>query len=95
MDLVVAASALKQGVTEAQIEYVIAHCGLVFDEPAPLESTIPYDRSVYLGDDQRGVALEIAAIGLDNGDLVVVHAMKLRKKYRDRYNEALPYRRLA
>lgn len=33
-----ARSASKHGITEAQVEFVVAHCGLVFDEPAPVGS---------------------------------------------------------
>ena len=95
MDLVFAESAFKHGVTETQIEYVVGHCGLVFDEPAPPGSSIPDDRSLYLGDDEHGTALEIVAIALDGERLLVVHAMKLRAAYRDQFNEALPHRRLA
>lgn len=95
MDLVFARSAFKHGVTEAQIAFVVAHCGLVFDEPAPPGSSITDDRSLYLGDDEQGMAIEVAAIALDGGQLLVVHAMKLRAAYREQYNEALPNRRLS
>jgi hypothetical protein len=87
-----AASAFKHGITEEQIEYVVDHCGLVFDEPAPRDSPVPDDRSLFLGDDQRGVPLEIAGIELDSGDLLVIHAMKLRPEYEPQYIEALAAR---
>ena len=94
MALVFAESAFKHGITAVQIEFVVAHCGLVFDEAAPPGTPVPDDRSLFLGDDEHGTALEVAAITLDTGDLLVLHAMKLRRKYRDQYTEALPYRRL-
>ncbi len=54
-------------------------------------------RLLYLGDDQRGVALEVMAIEVerddDSDDLLVIHAMKLRTRYLDQYIEALPCRR--
>lgn len=71
MGLVFAQSAFKHGVTKAQIEFVVAHCGLVFDEPAPPESSIPDDRSLYLGDDAQGTALEVVAIAVDAERLLV------------------------
>jgi hypothetical protein len=77
--LVFAESALKHGVTAGQIEFVVAHCGMVFDEPAPPDASVPDDRSIFLGDDEHGKALEVAAITLDTGDLLVLHAMKLRR----------------
>lgn len=51
------------------------------------------DAVLFLGDDWNGVPLEIGAIELDDGDLLVIHAMKLRRKYRGRYEEAVPWRR--
>lgn len=95
VDLAFAESAFKHGVTKSQIEFVVAHCGLVFDEPALPGSSIPDDRSLYLGDDQHGAALEVVAIALDGERLLVVHAMTLRAAYREQFNEALPHRRLA
>ena len=47
---------------------------------------------LYLGDDWNGIALEVAVVDRA-GEHVVVHAMKLRKKYREMYEEALPWRR--
>lgn len=73
----------------------VAHCGLVFDEPAPAGSSIPDDRSLYLGDDEHGMALEVVAIALDDERLLIVRAMKLRAAYREQFNEALSHRRLA
>ena len=95
MDLVFAQSAFKHGVAKAQIEFVVAHYGLVFDDAAPPGSSIPDDRSIYLGDDEHGTALEVVAIALDDERLLIVHAMKLRGAYREQYEEALPHRRLA
>jgi len=43
---------------------------------------------VYLGDGAGGVALEVMAVELDPDGLLVIHAMKLRKKYRKQYREA-------
>lgn len=80
MDLVFAASAFTHGVTQ-QIEFVVAYCGIVFDTPAPRGSAIRDDRALYLGDDEHGAALEVVAIALASGELLVVHAMKLRGAY--------------
>jgi len=45
-------------------------------------------RIVYLGDDDRGRALEVMAVEGEHGELLVIHAMELRDKYRGRYEEA-------
>ena len=88
-----APSAFKHGITAEQIEYIVGHCGLVFDETSPIDSDIPDDRSLFLGDDANGVAIEVAALDLESGDLVIVHAMKLRARYRTQYIDAIAHRK--
>ena len=85
------AAARKHGIKDDQIRFVISHCGLAFAEPSPDDPTEP-DRWLLLGDDQAGVQLEILAIEDAKGDLVVIHAMKMRRRYRQQYEEALPWR---
>jgi hypothetical protein len=36
----------------------------------------------------RGQALEVMAVELENGDLLVIHAMPIRRKCREEYEEA-------
>jgi hypothetical protein len=50
-------------------------------------------RLVYLGDDANGVALEVMAIELEDGGLLVIHAMALRDRYRAQYQEAKRWRK--
>jgi hypothetical protein len=69
---------------------VIAHCGLRFRVPAPLGQAD--DRLVYLGDDAQGVPLEVMAVEVAPGELLVIHAMPLRAKYVTEYREALRWR---
>lgn len=47
---------------------------------------------VYLGDDEAGVAIEIVAVEGEGGELIVIHAMKMRRSYKRQYEEALPWR---
>jgi hypothetical protein len=49
-------------------------------------------RLVYLGDAAAGVALELMAVQLAAGDLLLIHAMPLRRKYREQYEEARKWR---
>jgi hypothetical protein len=84
-------TARKHGITNAQIRFAISHCGLAFLQPPPDDPMEP-DRVLVLGDDQAGVPIEILSIQDDSGDLVVIHAMKMRRSYRRSYLEALPWR---
>lgn len=45
------------------------------------------ERTVWLGADHGGRVLEVMTISIDDG-LLVIHAMDIRAKYRDRYNTA-------
>lgn len=44
-------------------------------------------RIVYLGDDDHGCALEVMAVDGKDGEMLVIHAMELRDKYRKRYED--------
>ena len=93
MDLKWARSATKHRVAHERSRYVIEHCGLRFERDPPGDAPAGADpRLVYLGDDQAGVALEIMTVELAQGDLLVIHAMTLREKYREQYEEAKEWR---
>jgi len=63
------------------VRHVIEHC------PVPLFSDERDDRElvVFLGPDAKGVPLEIVAIEIADGGFPVVHAMRLRARYREDY----------
>ena len=84
-----ARSATKHRISKERIRHVISHCGLAFEEPAPSQNAeAPDDRLLILGDDADGKALEVMAVEGPKGELIVIHAMKLRAKYSDQYEEA-------
>ena len=86
-------SATKHRVSRARTLYVIERCGLRFEQPAP--SGTPAEASarlVYLGDDADGIALEVMAVELEDGSLLVIHSMLLRERYRAQYEEAKRWR---
>jgi hypothetical protein len=60
---------------------VVEHCGCPLYDPDP--DTL--DRVVFLGPDPDGIPLEVVGLELANGDLLVIHAMRLRAKYRAEY----------
>lgn len=90
MNLRWARSATKHRVSKARSRYVIDHGGLRFRLPAT--GAEEDDRLLYVGDDPDGVALEVMAIELSGDELFVIHAMKLRPKYRSHYEEAKRWR---
>jgi hypothetical protein len=88
-----ARSATKHRISKERILHVIANCGLAFEEPPPSQASEALDeRLIVLGDDADGRELEVMAVEGSKGELVVIHAMKLREKYRDQYEEAKQWR---
>ena len=87
-----ARSATKHRISKERIRHVISHCGLAFEEPAPPASEAIDDRLVVLGDDADGNELEVMAVEGPKGELIAVHAMELREKYRAQYEEAKQWR---
>lgn len=49
---------------------------------ADVEIGEPPHRRLYLGPDVAGNLLEVVALQLDDGDEMVIHAMRMRPKYR-------------
>jgi hypothetical protein len=44
---------------------------------------------MFLGPDQRGVALEVVGVETDDGDLLIIHAMRLRSGYAGVYAQVM------
>lgn len=81
-------AARKHRIERERIRYVMEHCGLVGRQPPPIGGRVDSAvRLVFLGDDAAGVPLEVLAIELQSGDLLVIHAMPLRQKYWREYEE--------
>jgi hypothetical protein len=85
-----ARSATKHRVARARSAFVIEHCGLVFRVPPPAGELD--ERLLFLGDDEEGAALEVMAVELQGRGLYVIHAMNLRQRYRQPYEEAKRWR---
>lgn len=49
-------------------------------------------RHVFLGEDEDQNSLEVIAVRLSGGDLLVIHAMPMRERYRFDYEEAMRWR---
>lgn len=94
MELKWARSATKHRISRERSRYVIEHCGLRFERGPPAGAPAGADpRLLYLGDDANGIALEVMAIELEDGSLLVIHAMPLRDRYRKQYEDAERWRR--
>jgi hypothetical protein len=93
LDIRWARSATKHRVSRLDGEYVIERCGLIYVQPPPAGPAPKVERLVYLGDDPNGRPLEVVAVGLADGDVLVIHAMPLRARYRRQYLEAMKWRR--
>jgi hypothetical protein len=88
-----ARAATKHRISRERSRYVIEHCGLRFDQAPPADSPENASlRLVFLGDDMDGVPLEVMAVELEDGGLLVIHAMPLRGRYRAQYEEAKKWR---
>jgi len=84
MDLVILDSAYKHQISKESI----LSCLLNFQSDLVVED-VPLKR-LFVGFDQRGVALEIIAIeDEEQGKLVVIHAMKLRKQFYHLLNDGV------
>ncbi len=76
MDIVILDSAYKHGISTEHIIFCLLH----FHNDIVLDC--PPTKRLFVGFDNLGRALEIIAIEDDDRDrLVVIHAMKLTKKY--------------
>jgi hypothetical protein len=74
-------SAFKHGISIERCGYVVEHCARPLYPPA-----IDVDpRVVFLGPDINGVPLEVVGIEDSRGEILVIHAMGLRKKYLNDY----------
>jgi hypothetical protein len=94
VDLKWARAATKHRISRERSRHVIEHCGLRFDQEPPADSAESASpRLVFLGDDADGIALEVMAVELEDGSLLVIHAMALRDRYREQYEEAKKWRR--
>ena len=81
-------SATRHGIHPDRVRYLIEHCA------TPLYSSDPDREShvLFLGPDALGVPLEVVGVELADGDLLIIHAMRLRERHRDDYDEVMRWR---
>ena len=81
MALRFARSAARHGIGRERVRHVVERCA------APIYSSEPGDEDLvlFMGPDAHGIPVEVGAIELADGDLLVIHAMRLRRKHLDEY----------
>jgi hypothetical protein len=84
-----ARSATRHRISRKRIRFVIEHCLLILGEDPPPDrpTRATARRLVFLGEDPQQVPLEVMAVKEENGNLRVIHAMKLRPRYQGAYDE--------
>lgn len=76
-----ARSATRHRISKDRSRHVVQTANVIIREPAPAGSQLQDERIVFLGADPAGLLLEVMALETDAG-LLVIHAMKMRRKYR-------------
>lgn len=82
-----ARAATRHRVSKDRIRHVIANFHLRFEEPAPAGGRARANRIVYLGKDAQGQVLEVMAVEVDDHEMLVIHAMPIRDKYKKKYEQ--------
>jgi hypothetical protein len=82
-----ARAATRHRVSKGRIRHVIANFHLRFEEPPPAGGRARASRMVYLGEDAQGQVLEVMAVEMENHEMLVIHAMPLRDKYKKKYED--------
>ncbi|MFH1475328.1 MAG: hypothetical protein ABIG85_05655 [Chloroflexota bacterium] len=83
-------SVSKHGISHERVRFVIENC------PCPVYAPDADPRNedlvFFLGPDNRGVPLEVMAVERANGDVLVIHAMRMREKYAADYAKVMACR---
>lgn len=82
-------SAARHRIGADRARYVIDQC-LDPIYPTPEDTGEP-NRILFLGPDQHGVSLEVLALELAGGDLLVIHVMGLSDQYADDYARVMAW----
>jgi hypothetical protein len=84
-----ARSATKHRISRERSLYVIERSGLQLVDRYRNPANSGVDQRIYfLGDDLEEVPLEVVAVELDEEEFTVIHAMKLRNRFRGLYEGA-------
>lgn len=83
-----ARAATKHRISRKRTRFVVEDSFLIFEQdPPPGRRGRAAQRLVFLGEDPRRIPLEVIAVEVGEGNLLVIHAMELRLRYRKAYEE--------
>lgn len=83
-----ARSATRHRISRTRIRHALEHCLAILEgDPPPEHSAARDPRLVFLGEDSRGVPLEVIGMETNREHLTVIHAMELPSRYRSTYEE--------
>lgn len=85
-----ARSSTRHRISRTRTLFAIRSAGICFKDGSSGEGEL---RLYFFGGDQDGRALEILALEGNDGGLFVIHSMRLRARFTDRYMEALRWQR--
>ncbi len=87
MAIRLAPSAARHGIGQDRARFVVEHCPWPLYPPTSDEAN--QDVVFFLWADDHGIPLEVVGIELADGDLLVIHAMRMRRRYRDDYRRVI------
>jgi hypothetical protein len=85
-----ARSYTRHRISRGRTLFAITSSGICFEDGSRQADEL---RLYFFGDDQQGRPLEILALEGKDGGLLVIHSMRLRARFMDRYKEALRWQR--
>jgi hypothetical protein len=85
-----ARSSTRHRISRARSLFAIRSAGICFEDGSSRADEL---RLYFFGDDEEGRPLEVLALEGKDGDLFVIHSMRLRARFMDRYKEALRWQR--
>jgi hypothetical protein len=81
MEIKHARSATKHGIRRARSAYVIHNAFTLATLPNSETSSHQSKRTLHLGHDSQGVLIEVMTVENDRAELLVIHAMPMRRRY--------------
>ena len=76
-------SARRHKISDERMLYALKTC------PKPFAHPFRTGQRIFLAPDRKGIPLEVVAVVYDDGSMDIIHAMKLRTKYKPKYREVM------